>query len=70
MSGRMEKLVFFLNQFYDVPYGRFGEMFVSNLAEDINVILGQKWKSDRVIIFQTVILQRVRLVTGTKNIPV
>ena len=70
MSGRMEKLVFFLNQLYDVPYGRFGEMFVSNLAEDLNVILGQKWKADRVIIFQTVILQRVRLVTGTKNIPV
>ena len=35
---------------------------------DLNSIRGQKWNAKHVIIFQTVILQPVWLVTGSKNI--
>ena len=43
-------------------------MFVLTLAAYIDSMQSQKWNDEQVIIFQTVILQRVCLVTGTKNI--
>ena len=48
--------------------GWFGIRLILTLAAELDCIRGQKWNSEQVIIFQMVILQRVRLVTGAKNI--
>ena len=45
-----------------------GQIVFSTLAVDLDCIRVQKLKSQRVIVFQTGILQRVRLVTGAQNI--
>ena len=48
----------------------FQERFVSNLAAEVDRINNWKWNSDHVIVFQTVILQLVQLVTDTRYIHV
>ena len=58
----------FPTQKYDVPSIRIRKRFDSEIAADIYGIQGRKWNSDRVIIYQTVILKRARLVTSAKNI--
>ena len=68
MVGEMEKLVCFPTQCYEVPSGRFRKRFVLTFAADIDGIGGRKWNAERAVVFQTVILQRVHLVTGAKNI--
>ena len=60
----------FLTQFYDVQSVCVSKSFILTLAAELNFIQGRKWNAEQVIVFQTVILQRVRLVTGTKNIRV
>ena len=35
---------------------------------ELDVIQAQKWNSNRVIVFQSVIVQLIQLVTGTNNI--
>ena len=57
-QARWEKLVFF-TQCYGVPSGRAGKTFVSNLAVELNDVRGWKCNAERVIVFQTVILQYV-----------
>ena len=62
------KFVYHLTQHYNVPSFCVRKTFVSNLASALDGIQTQKWNIKQVIIFHTVILQRVWLVTGAKNI--
>ena len=55
-------------QWYDAPSSRFGRTFVTILAMELDGIQYRKWNSGQVIVFQSVILQRVQPITGTKNI--
>ena len=68
MASEMEKLVCFTTQNYNVPSDMVDKRFVSTIAAEIDSIKGRKWNAEQAIVFQTVILQRVRLVTGVKNI--
>ena len=58
-QARWKTLLYFLTQCYDVPSGRVGELFVSALAADIDGIRAWKYNTKCVIVFKTVILQRV-----------
>ena len=62
------KNFFFPTQRYNVPSGLFGKIFVSTFAEELDGIQGHKYNYKRMIVFQMVILQRFRLITGAKNI--
>ena len=68
MAGEMEKIVLLTTQHYDLPSVRVGKMFVSNIVAEFDSIRGWKCNVNHVIIFHTAILQRVRLITGSKNI--
>ena len=63
-----EKLVYFPTQCYDVPFGLVGSFFISTFAVKLDDIRARKWNAEQVIVFQAVILQRTRLITGAKNI--
>ena len=65
---RFKELVCLPTQKYDVPSVRVGKRFVPTLAVELDGIQGRKWNAERVIFVHTVILQRVLLVTGAKNI--
>ena len=67
MATDMKKL-FLPTQRYDVPPSRVEKRFVWTITVELDGILNQKWNAERAIIFQTVILQRVRLVPGAKKI--
>ena len=64
----MENVICFSTQRYDVPSGRVRKRFVFTLMVEFHVIWNLKWNTGRLINFQTVIFQRVRLVTGAKNV--
>ena len=64
----MKKLVRLTTQRYDVLSVRVGKRFVSTLAAELDGTRGWKRNAKQVIIFQTVILQYIRLVNGAKNI--
>ena len=68
MATDMKKPIFSPSQRYDVPPDRVEKRFVSTITLELDGIRNRKWNAERAIIFQTVILQRVRLVTGAKNI--
>ena len=63
-----KKLVCLPTQRYNVTSGQVRKRFVSTLTAEPNGRRGRKWNAERVIVFQTFILQRVRPVTGAKNI--
>ena len=64
----MGKFVWFPTQLYEVLSGRVGKRFLSTLNAELGGIRGRKWNAEQVIIFQTVILQRIRLIIGANNI--
>ena len=68
MIVEMNLFVCLTIQHYNVPSGWYGKRVFSNLAAELDGIRGQKWNAKRVIVFQKVILQRIGLVTGAKNI--
>ena len=41
---------------------------VETLVVKLDVIWNQHWNTERVIVFQTVILKRIRLLPGARNI--
>jgi hypothetical protein len=65
---RWRKLVALPCQRYNAPGGAVGCHFVQLLTEEINVICGRKWNSERFIVFQMVILQKSKLVTAAGDI--
>ena len=42
---------------YDAPSGRVGRRFVGTLGAELKGVRDRMWKSERFIVFQTVILQ-------------
>ena len=61
---RWGKLVCIPTQRYDAPSGKVGKRFVLILSVELDRVHGRKWNTDRVVIFQSVILQRAQ---GIKN---
>ena len=59
-------IVFMPTQRYDTPSGKFGKRFVGILSVEIVGVCVRKWNSERVIIFQSVILQHAQ---GVNNPP-
>ena len=57
-------------QRYDVLAGRVGHVFINALAEELEGVEGRQWNTERLIIFQTVILQRTTKVWRAQNPPV
>ena len=53
----MEKFVCLTTQLYTVPSGRDGNFFISTPAAELDDILVWKWNTERVVMFQTGILQ-------------
>ena len=59
-----EKLVFMPTQRYDAPSGKVGKRFLVILSVELDDVRSRKWNAERVIVFQSVILQRAQ---GVKN---
>ena len=68
MAREVEKLVSIPTQRYDVPSGRIGNRFFVILSVELDGIQNCQWNEERVIVFQTVILQRISGVSGSRNI--
>ena len=54
-----EKTICLPTQLYVILSVRVGKKFVLTLSEELDVIPGQNWNSESVIIFHTVILQHI-----------
>ena len=66
VAGKMGNL-FLPTHHYDVLFGQVEFCFVLNLAVEVNIIWGWKRNAEFMIIFKTVTLQRIWLVTGAKT---
>ena len=56
--ARTVKQIFFLpNRRYDAPSRKGGKRFVGFLSIKVDGVCARKWNADRVIVFQSVILQ-------------
>ena len=64
MAIAVEVLVCFLNQRYDAPSRKVGKIFVGILYLELDGVRDRKCNTERVIAFQSVILQRAQ---GVKN---
>ena len=53
---------------YDAPCGRVGRRFVHDLATELTGFQQCRWNSEKLIFFQTVILQRGQHVTSSSTI--
>ena len=53
----MKKLDFMMTQLYDAPSRKIGEIFVVICSVDLDRFCARKWKSERVIVFKSIILQ-------------
>jgi hypothetical protein len=58
------KLVILPPQRYDSPSGPVGRRFVRLLTKELEGIHSRKWNSEKFLVFQMVILQRSKEVTG------
>ena len=63
-QSQWEKLVCLPTQRYDAPSGKVGKRFVGILSVELDGVYVRKGNSERVIVFQSVILQRAQ---GVKN---
>ena len=63
-QAQWEKLVCFPTQHYGAPSGKVGKRFVGILSVELDGVYVRKGNSERVIVFQSVILQRAQ---GVKN---
>ena len=55
-------------QLYDVQSVKFGRRFVRTLSVDLENVRSRKWNSEKMIFFQSVILQRSQGVNNYKHI--
>ena len=65
---RWEKLIYMPTQRYDAPSGKFGKIFVGILSVELDGVRARKWNTERVIIFQSIILQRTQGVNNSAQI--
>ena len=59
-QARWRKLFCTSNQRYDAPSGKVGNIFVGILSVELDRVRARKWNAERVIVFQSVILQRAQ----------
>ena len=52
----------------DAPSGKFGKRFTGILSVELDGVHARKWNAERVIIFQSVILQRTQGVNNSAQI--
>ena len=64
MASAVEKLVCMPTQCYDAPSGKFRNIFVGILSIELDGVCDRKCNAERMIVFQSVILQREQ---GVKN---
>ena len=62
------RLVTLPPQRYDVPSGPIGRRFVRLLTKELEGIKSRKWNSEKFLVYQMVILQRSKEVSGAGNI--
>ena len=62
------EIIALLIQSYDVPAGRVGCILINASAEDMKGVEGSQWNSERFIVFQAVILQRMTEVLRARDI--
>jgi hypothetical protein len=65
---RWQKLIALPSQGYDVPSGAVGKRFVNILVLELEGIRRRQWNSERFLVFQMVVLQRSKEVSGAANI--
>ena len=63
-----EKIIFMPTQRYDVPSRKFGKIFVVTLSVKLDDVRARKWNSERLVVFQSVILQSAQGVNNSKHI--
>ena len=68
MASMIEKLVCMPTQRYDATPGKFGKRFVVILSVELDGFCARKWNAERVIVFQSVILQRAQGVNNFAQI--
>ena len=67
--GYWRRLVAYPSQRYDLPrHHRCSRWFLENLADLLDGIVDRKWNSNRFLVFQLVILQRVKGVSRARDI--
>ena len=68
LKTRRKRLVCMPTQRYNAPSGKFGRIFVGTLSVKIDGVPYRKLNSERVIFFQSVILQRAQGINNAKHI--
>ena len=68
MASTVEKLVCMLTQSYDVPSGKIGKRFVGILSIELDGVRARKWNTERMIIFQSLVLQRAQGINNSTQI--
>ena len=63
-----ETNVFMPTQRYDAPSGKVGKRFVEILSVELDGVHTRKWNAERVIVFQSVMLQRAQGVNNSEQI--
>ena len=58
MESAVEKLVCLPAQCYDAPSGKVGKIFVGILSVELDGVRARKWNAERVVFFQSVILEQ------------
>ena len=55
-------------QLYDAHYGKFGKILVGIISVEVDGVHARKWNAERLIIFQSVILQHAQGVNNSAQI--
>ena len=64
----MEKLIFVPTQRYNAQSRKIGKRFVGILSVELDGVCDRKWNSERMIMFQSVILKRAKGVNNSAQI--
>ena len=65
---RWKKIVCMPTQRYDAPSRKVGKIFVVILSVELDGVRARRWDTERVIVFQSVILQRAQGVNNSAQI--
>ena len=68
MASAVEKLGCMTTQRYDAPSGKVRKRFVGILSIELDGVCARKWNDERVIVFQSIILQRAQGVKKSAKI--
>ena len=62
------KLIFMTTQRYDPPFSKVGKRFLGILSVELDGVRARNWNAQRVIVFQSVILQHAQVVNNSAQI--